>query len=195
MSDRDLANLEREAQRSPGDIAVLVRLGNLYERAQRLRDAFLAYTRARQAAPEDELVREHWRRLGGEEESKYCERLVASASRASTERSHAASMLGVCGGELGRAALCHALRTDPHFAVRQTAAAALGELRDGEASGVLVAALDDESAWVRARATDALCRMHERPGGYARVTTAPAVLEPLVTRWKRWWAEEARVPR
>lgn len=192
MSDRDLANLEREAQRSPGDVAVLVRLGQLYERAQRRRDAFLAYTRARQAAPEDGLVREHWQRLGGGAESRFCEQLVASTSRATSDRSHAASMLGVCGGELARAALGHALRTDPHFAVRQTCAAALGELRDPDASAELVAALDDASAWVRARATDALCRLHERPGGYPRVTTAPAVLEPLVARWKRWWAE---VPR
>lgn len=195
MSDRDLANLEREAQRSPGDVAVLVRLGQMYERTQRLRDAFVAYTRARQAAPQDELVREHWQRLGGGQESRFCEQLVASSSRATSDRTHAASMLGVCGGELGRAALCFALRNDAHFAVRQTAAAALGELRDRDASEELVAALDDTSAWVRARATDALCRMHERPGGYPRVTTAPRVLDPLVAQWKRWWSDVGSVRR
>lgn len=190
MSDRDLAQLEREALMSPGDVQVLVRLGQRYERAQRLRDAFLAYTRARQVAPDDPLVVEHWRRLGGGEEARFCERLMSSTLN--TERAHAASMLGVCGGEVGRSALRHALAHDRAFAVRHAAAAALAELRDLDASADLVAALDDENAWVRARACDSLQRLvHGR--GYDTLTTTPARLVPLVAQWKAWWsAQEAR---
>lgn len=187
MSDRDLAQLEREALLSPGDVQVLIRLGQRYERAQRLREAFLAYTRARQAAPDDPLVVEHWRRLGGGEEARFCERLLVAAR--STDRAHAAGMLGVCGGEVGREALRHALARDAAFMVRHAAAAALAGLRAVEATADLVAALDDENAWVRARAADSLQRLaHGR--GYDTLTTAPARLGPLVEQWKAWWAAQ-----
>ncbi len=187
MSDRDLAQLEREAQLSPGDVQVLIRLGQRYERAQRLRDAFLAYTRARQLAPDDPLVVEHWRRLGGGEESRFCERLMASPL--TNDRAHAASMLGVCGEEVGRAALRHALARDRAFSVRHAAAASLAQLRDDEALPDLVAALDDENAWVRARAADALQRL-VHGHGYDALTTVPERLEPRVEQWKAWWKIE-----
>lgn len=187
MSDRELAQLERQALLSPGDVQVLIRLGQRYERAQRLRDAFLAYTRARQIAPDDPVVVEHWRRLGGGEEARFCERMMTSPLN--TDRAHAASMLGVCGGEVGRAALRHALARDAAFAVRHAAAAALAELRADEALGDLVAALDDTNPWVRARAADALHRLvHGR--GYDTLTTTRSRLEPLVQQWKTWWLEQ-----
>lgn len=185
MSDRELALLEREARQSPGDVQVLVRLGQHYERAQRLREAFLAYTRARQVAPDDPIVVDHWRRLGGGEEARFCERLMTGLR--GTERAHAAGMLGVCGGEVGRAALRHALAGDEAFAVRYSAAAALGALRDVEASADLVVALDDANAWVRARAADSLQRLL-RGRGYAALSTAADKLDPLVQEWKAWWA-------
>jgi hypothetical protein len=188
MSDRELMALEREAQRSPGDVATLVRLGQLYERARRLRDAFVCYSRARDAAPDDATVQEHWTRLGGGQESTHCARLV-SELRDQVERAHAASMLGVCGGELARAALRHALAKDESFQVRRTAAASIAELGAEELAGDLVSALDDRSAWVRARAADALCHLFEQRGGYRTLSTAPRALDPLVARWKAWWTE------
>lgn len=185
MSDRELALLEREVQRSPGDVQALLRLGQLYERAQRLRDAFLAYACAWRVAPDDPTVREHWARLGGGQEKRYCERLLGREG--ATVRAHAASLLGVCGSELGREALRHALRQDGSFQVRQTAAAALGELRDREALPDLLAALDDASGWVRARACDALARIVNGVG-YARQSIEPRALDPRVAEWRAWAA-------
>lgn len=187
MSDRELALLEREAQRSPGDVSVLVRLGLCYERTRRLRDAFVTYSRARRVAPDDPTVLEHWERLGGGQETRFCEQLLASGL-GPTARSHAASLLGVCGDELGRDALRHALREDESFSVRQTAAAALGELRDREALGDLFAALEDASGWVRARATDALQRI-VNGRGYPSVSTEAKALEPRVREWREWARE------
>lgn len=186
MSDRDLERLRRQAEQSPQDLSVWLRLGALYERASRLRLAFRAYSRAYAIDPEHPEAEARWRALGGGR-AEILQRDLSS-SYVGSVRAHAALMLGVVGEPWVQELLVEALQTDPAFQARAGAAMGLGYLGALDATEALLIALDDERPWVRVRAIQALSMLHTPEVPIPAVSIQAAWLEPNAQRWRDWGA-------